>query len=75
MFTTIESATVPLLPAGPKRMRTIVMFFAMSMLAVTAYLYFRRERELSRQPHKGDDASCSDRPLPSESEKTGIGND
>ncbi|HCE47225.1 MAG TPA: chain-length determining protein [Prevotellaceae bacterium] len=75
VFTTIESATVPLLPAGPKRMRTIVMFFAMSMLAVTAYLYFRRERELSRQPHKGDDASCSDRPLPSESEKTGIGND
>ena len=45
VFTTIEAATVPLRPAGPKRVRTIAMFLVFSMVVVTVYLYFRRERE------------------------------
>lgn len=75
VFTTIESATVPLLPAGPKRVRSIVMFFALSMLAVTAYLYFHRERELSKHSHADADVSCNRVPMPSETEKSGVGNE
>ncbi len=57
VFTTIESATVPLLPAGPKRVRTIVLFLILSVLAVTAYLYFRREREMAKSSKKAADVS------------------
>ncbi len=70
VFTTIESATVPLLPAGPKRVRTIVLFLFLSVLAVTVYLYFRREREMTKSSQRSVDLSGRISPAGGEKKET-----
>jgi uncharacterized protein involved in exopolysaccharide biosynthesis len=42
VFTTIKSATVPLKPAGPRRMAMVFMIFVLAMVGTTVWLLFSR---------------------------------
>ena len=54
-FTTIEAATVPLLPAGPKRVKTILIHLFLSVVIVSGYLYFRKEKDKQNVVEKHSD--------------------
>lgn len=40
-FTVIQNATVPLLPAGPKRMFIVILFCLLSFIGTTGYIIFK----------------------------------
>lgn len=43
-FTTVETATVPLEPMGPRKMSTILMFLILAFIGTTVWLIFRMSR-------------------------------
>ena len=41
-FTVIQNATVPVLPAGPKRSLIVIMFCFLTFLGTTCYIIFKK---------------------------------
>ena len=42
-FTTLQSATVPVLKAGPKRAQMCIIFVFLAFLGVTAYILYKED--------------------------------